>query len=543
LKLCQKLHQNCTKTVPKTAPKLYQNCAKNCAKLCQNCAKIKFTNSKYKSTQPRHTNKKHKMDTSLNICWMDTLPAELIAEVVRWLDSPLDIGRLDQTSQRLFHVGYPHSAIEEGLRLRAGAAGRTIEAKLPTSETSWSQWLLWRERQLLARAPPVVSGCCHHSAFVDESGRLLTCGNAEPPNGNVRSGLLGHGDGVVMSEVPRVVAGLSGVRIRSVATGLGHTLVYSDEGTAYSFGEGHCGKLGHGDNAHQYRPRVIDALSGVRVVAVGAGYEHSFTLSETGELYSFGSNYKGALGQGFGANSSDVPRLVVGLTGVRICTMSVGDQHTLALNDAGDVYSFGYGCMGQLGHGYSGDLHTPQMIAALQEVRVANVAAASLHSYVVSTTGSVYSFGCGRRGRLGYDNFERQYTPRLINTLDGVRVLTVAAGDNHSLMLTDDKVYSFGGSTGICFPPSQLRGGVSRQSNNGELGHGDTKLLITPRVIDALSGLRVSSVAAGHKCSWAITAGGDVYGWGTSNSVVLGLELTTDQLVPLKYPPGLRARV
>ena len=85
-----------------------------------------------------------------------SLVTVLLAEVVRWLPSPLDVARLDCTS-RLFHLGDLRSAIEEGLRLRAEDAGRTVEAALPAGETSWTQWLLWEERRLLACAPPVVS--------------------------------------------------------------------------------------------------------------------------------------------------------------------------------------------------------------------------------------------------------------------------------------------------------------------------------------------------------------------------------------------------
>ena len=76
-----------------------------------------------------------------------SLPAVLLAEVVRWL-----VAHINCTC-RLFHLGAPRSAVEEGLRLRAEAAGRAVEAALPAGETSWVQWLLWEERQLLACAP------------------------------------------------------------------------------------------------------------------------------------------------------------------------------------------------------------------------------------------------------------------------------------------------------------------------------------------------------------------------------------------------------
>ena len=56
-----------------------------------------------------------------------TLSAVQHVEQARWLPSPLDVARLDCTSH-LFHLGAPSSAVEEGLRLRAQAAGRAVEA-------------------------------------------------------------------------------------------------------------------------------------------------------------------------------------------------------------------------------------------------------------------------------------------------------------------------------------------------------------------------------------------------------------------------------
>ena len=64
-----------------------------------------------------------------------SLPVELLPVAVRWLPSPLDVAHLDCTS-RLFHLGEPRSVVEEGLRLRAEAAGRAVEAALPAGETS-----------------------------------------------------------------------------------------------------------------------------------------------------------------------------------------------------------------------------------------------------------------------------------------------------------------------------------------------------------------------------------------------------------------------
>ena len=102
-----------------------------------------------------------------------------------------------------------------------------------------------------------------HSVFVDAGGNLLTCG-IDP----VGEGYLGQGEGVEESAVPRAVVGLGDVRMRTVAVGDHHTLACSDEGVVYSFGFGQEGRLGHGDEAWQQTPKVIEALQGVHISVV-----------------------------------------------------------------------------------------------------------------------------------------------------------------------------------------------------------------------------------------------------------------------------------
>jgi alpha-tubulin suppressor-like RCC1 family protein len=489
-----------------------------------------------------------------------TLPTVLLGEVVRLLLSPFDVARLDCTA-RLFHLGEPRSAVEEGLRLRAEAAGRAVEAALPADEPSWTQWLLWQERRLLACAPPVTSSGADHCAFVEAGGQLLTCGR------DLESiGLLGQCQGVAESSVPRAVAGLCGVRIRTVSAGIYHTLACCDEGRAYSYGDGRHGELGHGDpidlatqNTPVPTPRLIEALQGVHISAVAAGGFHSLVLDWAGKVYSFGDGCVGALGHGiFDRHHHFAPQLVAALQGVRVSAVAAGGAHSLALSEAGEVRSFGRGLYGALGHGDEVDRYTPWPIAALQGVRVGALAAGGDHSLVVSVAGRLYTFGRGDVGQLGHNDTAEQFAilhesnhllatqlaPRLVAALQGVRVSAVAAGNEHSLVLSEGKVYSCG------------------RGAHGRLGHGldshglpDTATQRRPRVIAGLQGVRVRSVAAGNFTGLAVTAEGEVYGWGRGTSPimggygvpqqggtqvpnpVLGLgDLTEHQLVPLKYP-------
>ena len=458
-----------------------------------------------------------------------TLLSVLLVEVVRWLPSPFDVARLDCTS-RLFHLGAPRSVVEEGLRLRAEAAGRTVEAALPAGEKSWAQWLMWEERRLLACAPPVASSCLNHSAFVDAGRQLLTCGS------NVYGlGMLGQGESVLHSVVPRAVAGLGGVRIRTVAVGGSHTLACSDEGVVYSCGYGRFGQLGHGDTSTLSAPRVLKALQDVRISEVAACGCHSLALSRAGALYSFGLNAHGQLGLGMNMHgridlgdctTQLVPRRVAALHDVRISAVATGQRHSLVLSE-GNVYSFGCGKHGRLGHGERTGHSTPRTIVALQGVRVGAVAAGGEHSLVVSTAGRIYSFGRGNMGQCGHDDTVDQLAPRLVGALLGMRVSAVAAGFVHSLVLSEGNVYSFG-----C-------------GEYGKLGHGNIVPQPTPLVVTGLQGVCVCSVAAGHSTSLAVTTDGEAYGWGGGGGggmameipqPVLGLELTENQRVPRKYP-------
>ena len=408
--------------------------------------------------------------------------------------------------------------------------GRAVEAALPAGETSWTQSLLWEERRLLSCSPPVAGSGKFHSAFVEAGGQLLTCG--KDING---VGVLGQGDGEVESAVPRAVAGLGGVRICTVAVGFLHTQACSDEGVAYSFGYGWFGALGNGDTANQNAPQVIEALRSVHISVVAASDCFSLALCKDGKLYSFGRNWYGQLGHG-GRADQRTPRLVAALKGVRVSAMAAGRFHSLVLSDVGEVYSFGRGDVCNYSLILGNDDQQDQLpIRALQGVRVGGVAAGEYHSLVVSTAGTLYSFGQGRWGALGHGDRADQRTPRLVAALQGVRVSAVVAGSHHSLALSEGRVYSFGHSFG-----SRFKGQVSNCGPTGPLD------LTTPRVIAELQGVRFRSVAAGECTSLGVTIDGEVYGWGAGvvegtgeQDPVLGLGLTEDQYVPLKYP-GLR---
>ena len=78
-----------------------------------------------------------------------------------------------------------------------------------------------------------------------------------------------------------------------------------------------------------------------------------------------GSNIHGALGSNPNLNYSFVPTLVEGLTDVT--KIDCGPFHMCAVSN-GEVYSWGKGIDGQLGHGNTKNVGKPMKIECLQNV-------------------------------------------------------------------------------------------------------------------------------------------------------------------------------
>ena len=106
-----------------------------------------------------------------------------------------------------------------------------------------------------------------------------------------------------------------GMRVQCVAIGHNHVLVLTDEGAVLSFGDGDAGQLGHGDRANQREPKVIEALRGVRVVAIAMGQDHSLVLTDEGAVLSFGHGGHGRLGHG-DRKTQRTPKEIEALRGV-----------------------------------------------------------------------------------------------------------------------------------------------------------------------------------------------------------------------------------
>jgi alpha-tubulin suppressor-like RCC1 family protein len=289
-----------------------------------------------------------------------------------------------------------------------------------------------------------------------------------------------------------------------ISEGDEHSLVTSGkEGVIWSFGHGGLGQLGHGGTGNEAVPRLIAALNHVAVKQVAAGAFHSVVLTSDGDVFTWGSGYLGQLGHG-NTDRQLVPKRVEGLTNVT--DIAAGNSHSLAMVEAGSLHSWGNNYRGQLGlgdHGLGSHRNVPTEVPGVNGVVA--VAAGSRHSLALSRDGTVMACGNNNAGQLGLGDTDERDMFTVVAGLRGV--VDIDAGRFHTIAVTAE-------------------GGLYTWGTGRAIGHGgdySTQRLVPTKVTGGGIGEAVVvQVAAGYNHSMALTVSGQLWTWGDGENGQLG---------------------
>jgi alpha-tubulin suppressor-like RCC1 family protein len=289
------------------------------------------------------------------------------------------------------------------------------------------------------------------------------------------------GDGTTASHsTPQRIAALP-TKVVQIAAGCHHSLALTSTGQVWSWGENGQGELGDGTNSISARltPVHVAALDSLHVVSIAAGGQHSAAVTRDGSVYAWGDNRSGQLGSGDTAPAHSLPVKLTGLPS--IAAVSLGPEHSLFLATDHTLLAAGLNDHGQLGDGTTTSRTAPVTVA--HDVRQAS--AGDEFSVAVTTARTVLAWGRSDDGQLGTQkNSDRSSPAAVVGVSD---VVSVAAGGRHVLAAT--------GSGGL------LAWGDGR---DGQLGNGDTAVNATPTVVTSLAG--VIAVAAGDAHSLVLTS-------------------------------------
>ncbi|KAJ2161284.1 hypothetical protein GGF46_001626 [Coemansia sp. RSA 552] len=287
-------------------------------------------------------------------------------------------------------------------------------------------------------------------------------------------------------------------------------------GTVFVFGNGDCGQLGLGeDMLERKKPFAVPALADEAVVDVVSGGMHTLALTDAGRLWSWGCNDQKVLGRG-GDEFEAAP--VEGLDGVRIARVACSDSASFALAEDGHVYAWGTFRSAEGIMGFSPEVleqDRPMVINAFREP-VVDLCAGADHALALSASGRVYAWGCGQQGQLGRVVMERRRLHGLIpERLRLADVAHIGCGSYHSFAVTrSGVVYAWGANTYF-----QL--GLSPAESGGE------PMIYEPVRVPALEGKGIVKIAGGEHHSIAMTGDGRLLSFGRSDSHQTGLPYDT----------------
>ena len=221
-----------------------------------------------------------------------------------------------------------------------------------------------------------------------------------------------------------------------------------------------------------------------------------------------GNGSQGQLGQGGDADTVLVPTALRSFTNRPVRSLSSGFRHSALVADNGACYTFGSNDDGALGH--TKRRTRPETVDSLEAFSIEQIAAGGRHTVALTKDGMVFTWGASDRGQLGLGldamlnggdggSDHKFARPQRVRALDGVSVAQVATGDNHVLALdTSGTVWAWGDNA------------------EGQLGIGTFAASHSPVPVSGLRGVPIVRVACGSVHSLALSAGGDVYAWGSN---------------------------
>ncbi|KAF3563393.1 hypothetical protein DY000_02011594 [Brassica cretica] len=292
-------------------------------------------------------------------------------------------------------------------------------------------------------------------------------------------------------------------KVLLISAGASHSVALLTGDVVCSWGRGEDGQLGHGDAEDRPSPTQLSALDDHQIVSVTCGADHTVAYSQSRmEVYSWGWGDFGRLGHG---NSSDLftPLPIKALHGVRIKQIACGDSHCLAVTMEGEVQSWGRNQNGQLGLGDTEDSLVPRKIQAFEGIRIKMVAAGAEHTAAVTEDGDLYGWGWGRYGNLGLGDRNDRLVPERVTSTGAEKMSMVACGWRHTISVTySGALYTYG------------------WSKYGQLGHGDLEDHLVPHKLEALGNSVICQISGGWRHTVALTSDGKLYGWGWNKKVV-----------------------
>jgi alpha-tubulin suppressor-like RCC1 family protein len=376
-----------------------------------------------------------------------------------------------------------------------------------------------------------------HSLALDTSGNVWAWGGTW-------SGALGNGIWSGSLAPVQVVGGeqggthLENIASISASSGGGHSLGLDIFGNVWAWGANDYGQLGNNDNSESWVPvKVLGGEQGgthlENIASISAGGSHSLALDILGNVWAWGENYEGQLGNNDDSESWVPIKVLGGEQGgaylENITSVSAGYYFNLALDTLGNVWAWGENYEGQLGNNANSDSWVPVRVLGGEQggthlENITNISAGDYSSALaLDTSGNVWAWGYNGYGQLGNNDDSDSWVP--VRVLGGEQggtylenITSVSAGGDEGLALDIfGNVWLWGyQSIGSSWVPVQVLGGEQ----------GGTHLE------------NITSISAGYSMFLALDNAEKLWSWGYNWVGCLGNGTDIDSNIPVQVISG-----
>ncbi len=298
-------------------------------------------------------------------------------------------------------------------------------------------------------------------------------------------------------------------------------------------------------------PALQSLPPGVTPTQVSEGYETGYAIGSDGNLYAWGANDNGELGDGSGLSINDAPVKVSLPAGVSPVAVAGGTDDGYAIGSDGNLYSWGWNGQGELGIGNNTGPDacplngpgqpgptgpcstTPVKVHLPSGVTPTAIATSGIPqpgaAYAIGSDGKLYAWGNGQ-GELGDGNENESDSPVVVSLPAGVTPRAIAGGGwNGYAIGSDGNLYAWG---------VNAWGQLGNGTNGPTVSDTPTKVSLPPDVTPVAV---AASISNDEGTAYMIGSDGNLYAWGYNADGELGNGTTTPSDIPVKVslPSGV----
>ncbi|HEY0426393.1 MAG TPA: hypothetical protein VGC76_01180 [Pyrinomonadaceae bacterium] len=293
-----------------------------------------------------------------------------------------------------------------------------------------------------------VSAGWLHSLALDRDGKVWAWG----ANYSGQLGVNSQNDSPLPVQVGAGVAGFDG-QVIQIDAGREHNLALTADGKVWAWGANDFGQIGNGNTSvYPLVPVKVQASPGVDftgVLQIAASSQFSMALRRDGTIWGWGNNNSSRIGNPAVTDVSvlypaQTKQTVMG----NVVQISAGNFHCVALTAAGEVWIWGHNVFGQLGNGsiLPNPVAEPTKNTALSNI-IEIKSETGLHNLVRDRAGQLFAWGANDSGSVGNGTFDNTVnTPYQITAL-GAGNAVIGTGRQHSLQSTPTIALAVGSQT------------------------------------------------------------------------------------------------